>query len=353
MARNDQHHELPFDGGTQTKLFIYKSYVEAWLQVFIHTSSFAGRPLQFFDLFSGPGQDADGKPGSPIILLDELQKHRALITSKGRAIAVTFNDHDRGKSAELKQLCQDRLYAWQPNIMSEEFEAAYTRVSQSIGAGPSLVFLDQFGVKFVTKKIFQEIAMRPQTDLLFFFASSHQRRFNDEFSNDLHVSLDVPYTHAHRVVADQFRQWAPKGYFVGHFSIKKGSNVYGLIFGSGHALGMYKFLQIAWGVDAQTGEANFPIEANCAQGDMFLGYQKTKLELMTEELIEKITAREFTTDGQVVLHCIFAGILPSKVVSAVYKKLKEDGTLAHTRDCMPRASYHAIAEPRNLIFVKP
>lgn len=41
---------------------------------------------------------------------------------------------------------------------------------------------------------------------------------------------------AHRSVVDHFRQWVPthSDYYVAPFSIKKGSNVYGLVFGSGH-----------------------------------------------------------------------------------------------------------------------
>lgn len=349
MARED-HHDQPFDEGTQTKLFIYKSYLQAWLQVFIHTSKFLGKPLQFFDFFSGPGQDPQGNPGSPLILMDELELNRELIRTKARNIQVLFNDHDAAKSEKLRDLCRERKYSWQPNILTKEFEEAYALNGTQIGQGPSLVFLDQYGVKFVTKKIFTEIAQKPQTDLLFFFASSYQRRFDEEFSNELHVPADVPYTHAHRVVADQFRKWAPKGYFVGHFSIKKGSNVYGLIFGSGHSLGMYKFLQIAWNVDEQTGEANFPIEAECAQGSLFDGFKETKLELMEKELTQKITAKEFRTDGRVALHCITAGILPSRVTTDVYKKLRKQGVLDHTRDCMPRSSHDAISEPRDLVF---
>lgn len=349
MARDD-YHDHPFDEGTQTKLFIYKSYLQAWLQVFIHTPAFAGKPLRFFDFFSGPGQDSSGNPGSPRILMEELELNRDLIRAGGRNIFVLFNDHDPAKSERLRQLCQKRGYGWQPTILTKEFEEAYALNEPLIGDGPSLVFMDQYGVKYVTRKIFAEIAQRPQTDLLFFFASSHQRRFDEEFSNELHVPADVPYTHAHRVVAGQFRQWAPKGYFVGHFSIKKGSNVYGLIFGSGHRLGMFKFLQIAWGVDAQTGEANFPIEAECAQGSLFNGFKKTKLELMEEELTKKITAKELATDCEVALHCITAGILPSRVTRDVYKKLKKQGVLRHTRENQPRSSYDAVTHPRALVF---
>jgi three-Cys-motif partner protein len=345
----DNHHVQPFDEGTRTKLFIYKSYLQAWLQVFTHTRSFAGRPLQFFDFFAGPGQDSVGNSGSPVILLDALDSNRALIRSTGRNVVVLFNDHDPAKTDALRAHCQRRGYNWQPEIYSNDFAEAYARHGSRIGEGPSLVFLDQFGVKFVTRTVFSEIAQRPQTDLLFFFASSHQRRFDDQFSNELHVPEGTPYTLAHRVVADQYRQWAPQGYFVGHFSIKKGSNVYGLIFGSGHSLGMYRFLEIAWTVDAETGEANFRIEADCDQATLFGGFQKTKIDLMEDQLKAKITSGDLTTDAQVVMHCITAGVLPSKVVPGVYRELKDQGVLANASDLRPRYSYEAVRTPRTLL----
>lgn len=350
MASNDAHHDEPFDDGTKVKLFIYKSYLQAWLQVFIHTNSFVGRPLQFFDFFSGPGEDAEGHPGSPIILMRELEANRPLIESKGRHIAIFFNDYDAKKAEHLRQLCIQRNYHWQPTVAARDFAEAYAERAGAIGRGPSLVFLDQFGVKFVTKQIFTEIAQKPQTDLLFFFASGHQRRFDGEFSNELHVPLKTPYTLAHRVVAEQFRKWAPAGYFVGSFSIKKGSNIYGLIFGSGHPLGMYKFLQTAWSIDPKTGEANFEIEADCAQATFFEGFKPTKIELMRDDLLALIRARKLVTDGQVVLHCITGGVLPGKVAPEVYRKLKAEGTLTQGKTNIPRYSHEALSEPRALDF---
>lgn len=350
MASNYDHHDEPFDDGTKVKLFIYKSYLQAWLQVFIHTNRFAGKPLQFFDFFSGPGEDAQGHPGSPVILMKELEANRTLIESKGRQITIFFNDYDEAKAGRLRQLCRERKYHWSPTVVAKDFTEAYAGYAASIGRGPSLVFLDQFGVKFVTQQIFTEIAQKPQTDLLFFFASGHQRRFDGEFSNELHVPMDTPYTLAHRVVADQFRKWAPPGYFVGSFSIKKGSNIYGLIFGSGHALGMYKFLQTAWSIDPKTGEANFEIEADYAQGSLFDGFKPTKLELMRDDLVALIRARKLMTDGQVVLHCITGGVLPGRVAPEVYKQLKSEGTLKTSKTSLPRYSDDALSEPRALDF---
>ena len=79
-------HIKPFDEGTKTKLQIYRSFVRAWLQVFLHADAFRGKPLQFFDFFCGPGEDSTGEPGSPLILINELVAERAKIKERGHEL---------------------------------------------------------------------------------------------------------------------------------------------------------------------------------------------------------------------------------------------------------------------------
>ncbi len=85
-------HIKPFDEGTKTKLQIYRSYVRAWLQVFLHAEAFRGKAFQFFDFFSGPGQDSTGEPGSPLILLSELLAVRTQIEQHRHDIRIFCND---------------------------------------------------------------------------------------------------------------------------------------------------------------------------------------------------------------------------------------------------------------------
>jgi three-Cys-motif partner protein len=81
-------HNKPFDEGTKTKLEIYRSYVRAWLQVFLHADAFRRKPLQFFDFFCGPGEDSRGEPGSPLILINELLAERTQIKEGGHDIRI-------------------------------------------------------------------------------------------------------------------------------------------------------------------------------------------------------------------------------------------------------------------------
>ena len=44
-------HIKPFDEGTKTKLQIYRSFVRAWLQVFLHADVFRRKPFAVFRFF--------------------------------------------------------------------------------------------------------------------------------------------------------------------------------------------------------------------------------------------------------------------------------------------------------------
>src|SRR5438552_9769449 len=117
-------HKQPFDESTRTKLQIYRSYVRAWLQVFLHAEQFRGKALQFFDFFCGPGEDSAGEPGSPLIVIDELLAERASIEQRGHRVRIFFNDQDAAKIENLKRLCSEKSLPWPPQVESYDFAAA-------------------------------------------------------------------------------------------------------------------------------------------------------------------------------------------------------------------------------------
>ena len=86
MPARDLHNK-PFDEGTKTKLEIYRSYVRAWLQVFLHASAFRGKPLQFFDFFCGPGESVHGIAMKAMLLVPRtLAKYETTRSGSGRRL---------------------------------------------------------------------------------------------------------------------------------------------------------------------------------------------------------------------------------------------------------------------------
>jgi three-Cys-motif partner protein len=345
-------HIKPFDEGTKTKLQIYRSYVRAWLQVFLHAEAFRRKPLQFFDFFCGPGEDSTGEPGSPLVLINELLAERDKIKEHGHDVRIFFNDQDRAKIDNLKELCGKKSLPSQPRFEALEFGEAFSKVQSEIGIGPSLVFIDQSGVKHITQTVFSFLAKAGTTDFLFFTASSAKWRFGELLAPEIKLPKNVSYVDVHRVLADKYREWAPKGMFVGHFSIKKKANIYGLVFASRHWRGMQKFLEIAWKLDPACGEADYEMETDTVQGQFYFeqgkpGFKKRKIEVFQEKLSKLIGTRALTTDKDVFLHCLMNGFLP-RIAKDLYMRLREDGLLKNAKANFPRYSADVMKSPRRI-----
>ena len=120
----------------------------------------------------------------------------------------------------------------------------------------------------ITSEVFDKIISLKQTDLLFYISSYYFKRFaktpefQKYFSFDSNEIQNMNYYHIHRNVLQHYKSLIPanKKYYLAPFSIKKGPNIYGLIFGTNHTLGIEKFLTIAWKNDKLRGEANYDID---------------------------------------------------------------------------------------------
>jgi len=79
----DMFHIEPFDEGTLVKLELLKLYVRSWLPVFMSKKDVYWKDIFIYDFFSGAGMDSKGKPGSPLIILNELKGYCPSIVEKG------------------------------------------------------------------------------------------------------------------------------------------------------------------------------------------------------------------------------------------------------------------------------
>jgi len=111
-------------------------------------------------------------------------------------------------------------------------------------------------------------------------------------------------------------------YYLAPFSIRKGPNVYGLVFGSRHPRGIDKFLQVAW-KHSLGGEANFDIDEDFLiknQYDLFTGYveKSKKIGIFEKELKELILSKKLITNKQIYIFTITQGFLPSNFHSLFF-----------------------------------
>jgi len=127
---------------------------------------------------------------------------------------------------------------------------------------------------------------------------------------------------------DYYRSQLPAGgrYYLAPFSIKKGPNIYGLIFGSAHPLGMAKFLEVAWSEDEINGEADFDIHRdNVIPGQPRLS-EPTKVGLFKDELETLLRAGRLMNELAVIEICFRHGVRPQHAESTL-AQLKSEGVI--------------------------
>jgi three-Cys-motif partner protein len=330
----------PFDEGTKCKLDVFRLYLREWLPVFLSSPNPKLMTVNVFDFFSGQGKDADGIPGSPLITLDELSRSTGYIVNHKLNVRLFFNELDGKLFNELTANVEPYL---KPNVFTtqlsnKDFRVCFEEQLPSMKNAANFIFLDQKGVKFITSEVFHKLISLKQTDFMFFISSSFIKRFgeSEEFKKYLKIRKEdienKDYFHIHRLVLEYYRSLIPtdKQYFLAPFSIKKSTNIYGLIFGSNHTYGIEKFLKICWKMDNQRGEANFDIDRekiNIAAPSLFPDFNKPSKRRVFEEDIERqVFNKNLDTNYKVYLFTLDNGFLP-KDANEVLRKLEKEGKI--------------------------
>ena len=108
----------------------------------------------------------------------------------------------------------------------------------------------------------------------------------------MEVAKKEPYKFIHRNIIEQLRNRLPENTKLKlyPFSLKKGANIHGIIFGATHLRAVDKFLKIAWGRNETNGEANFDIDDDKKKNQINLFGDKklTKIEVFNINVKNKI-----------------------------------------------------------------
>ncbi|MCB0743817.1 MAG: three-Cys-motif partner protein TcmP [Ignavibacteriae bacterium] len=333
--------DKPFNEDTNVKLDLYREYLKKWFPVFLAPPNPFRKKLNVFDYFCGPGKDSEDTFGSPLIAIEVLNSYKDLVESTIVEINLHFNDSNPKYIEELKHNIE-KLEFNRKKINIEFYNQDFVKLfPETLGIfdnSANLIFLDQFGIKYVDNETFQTLIKLKVTDILFFTSSSTFNRFPDDPNVTKIIGLSSDEIKAkqfydiHRLVHQKYSDLIPEGYSycLAPFSIKKGTNIYGLIFGSGHPLGMEKFLDICWEKDEETGEANFDI-----QGDKQLKVQpslfnedndQTKKAVFQNKLKEKILLGDLKNDLEIFVYSINNGFT-AKHIRPVIRELKNSGKI--------------------------
>ncbi len=327
-------HKTPFNEGTKTKLSLYEDYIKEWLPVFLAKTPPIYKTVNIFDFFAGPGLDIGGDKGSPLITIELISPYYSRIINNSLEVNLFLNDKKKKKIKALKENISKLGVDKKPlkiHYSSSDFQELFQKYYPIMNQGTSanFLFLDQSGIKHITDAVFDKIIRLPATDFLFFISSSTVNRFYDHPGIQKYIRIpesDITssnYLHIHRVVIDYYRGLIPKNkeYYLAGFSIQKRSNIYGLIFGSGHLRGIDKFLRKCWAIDPQRGEANFDIDEDRIydeQPSLFSEFDKPKkLQKFENELMTKILDKKLITNRQVYIYTLSNGFLPKHARNAI------------------------------------
>lgn len=332
-------HQKPFDEGTVAKLEMFQLYAREWLPVFLSPNKPIWPEVHIFDFFCGPGVDVNGVEGSPVRIVTEVIKCKHRLAEGDIKLYFHFSDADKNKTEALYSHLQplvEKLPNTELDVRHVPFDQAFEEAKAILYSQrtANLTLIDPCGVNHVDDEVFKELIAAPTTDFILFVPSSYLHRFNAHPSIKLSIERPDSFYHCHRAVVELYRSFVEDGtkYYLAPFSIKKsGAQIYGLIFGSAHFLGMDKFLTAAWSKDQLNGEANFDINKEDFQEhspflamDMF--EKPTKLRAFMSELRDDILSGKCKNELEVVELCFKHGV-KRQHAEEVLRELKVSGKI--------------------------
>jgi three-Cys-motif partner protein len=343
-----------FDDSTKLKLEIFRECFREWFPVF--KNNLFIKKVFVYDFFAGSGTDSAGHFGSPLILLQESKgKDKKYCDNISKPIEFFFNESIKKKAEKLKDTVENYLSdceidnacgrcVYKTKVKNNDFKDCFyeTEVQNILQNGQygKFILLDQYGFKEIDKQVFSDLVKLPKTDFIFFISSSFIRRFKEELGTKAYIDtgkINFDENHpneCHRIIANYFKSLIPQNreYYLHHFSIQKGANYYGLIFGTNHSLGMEKFLKVCWKKDKFSGESNFNINNDEDEDSLFYKPGKSiKQKQLKNLLLEKILKGDICDNITGLKYTLSNGCIP-KLFTDILKKLEKDGKIKRIGD---------------------
>jgi three-Cys-motif partner protein len=354
-----------FSEGTSQKLAIFAECFREWFPVFIHNRFTKG--IFIVDFFAGSGMDSEGNLGSPLLLLKEARgancEYCKTALSKNKKVYFAFNENNKQKETDLevniktfmdkciKDNCKrDKCVYSYSNFGQYDFKDVFykgTKFTRFLAGNDyaKFILLDQYGFSQIDEDVFLKLVNSPLIDFIFFISSSFVKRFKElEYTKKYIDTARIPFDESdpkecHRLIADYFEKLIPqnKKYYIHHFTIKKGSNYWGLIFGTSHTLGMEKFLRVCWKKNIYSGDASFNKNDDFEKDSLFYDEKHTnKKEIVREKIKQNILNGNISNNRAGLEFALKERCLPDLFVDVV-TELEKAGLIT----CFPKSNRQA------------
>ena len=180
----------PKDPQTQGKHLILKHYLDGWFPILGSSNA----RLLFIDGFAGPGEYDNGDPGSPLIAMDCVKRHKAAGRLKRVDVTCLFIESDDARASHLRGLVSAHSSASETTclVLSGSFDDHMTEVldyldKQKAMLAPAFVMIDPFGVKGSPMKLIGRILGNAKSECMISFMYEPIRRFRADASFEQHL----------------------------------------------------------------------------------------------------------------------------------------------------------------------
>jgi three-Cys-motif partner protein len=250
------------------------------------------------DGFAGPGEYANGEPGSPIIAIETYLSH-SYAGIRAHEVVFLFIEQDPARRKHLQQLLEERkqkqtfppqasYQVFQGNFDETMTELLNSLEGQHLQLAPTFAFIDPFGYSHTPMSIIARLMRHPNCEVLITFMYEEINRFltadytNKERQYDALfgtqewrriASQTLDSTERRRQLHDLYHdQLSSVGgaRYVRSFRMrnKKNATDYFLFFGTNNLKGLDKMKEAMWTVDP-TGAYDFSDFTNPDQPVLF------------------------------------------------------------------------------------
>ena len=285
---------------------VLRKYLNSWFPIL---SKWNGRIL-FIDGFAGPGEYADGEPGSPLIALEALADHRAKIDAE---VGFVFIEKDKARAKHLEHVIEGLSTPANSWVLHEcgEFDENMTSILNMLDEeenrlAPSLVMVDPFGISGTPMHLLNRIMKNPKCELYVSFMYEAINRFKttSEFAphldglfgtQDWRNGVEITNSSERKqfffdLYENQLRDAGAEQ--VVHFELFDGNRlVYAIFFATTHLKGSDRMKAAVWSV-APFGDFTF---RGTKSAQLKLGLNQPDFEPLKRALVDQFGCEDWVT----------------------------------------------------------
>jgi three-Cys-motif partner protein len=181
MCAQNTDHFCRFEPHTTLKHACLSNYLEAWVAKLSLGRTGPGRgTLALIDAFAGKGCDDEGRPGSPMIMIEVAKRMMARLATRGvqPRVEITLIEKNRARARDLQRTVQQyppeegRGVRVIPGTLHDAADELLRRYADL----PMLVFLDPFGVVGLNADLVRRALAGRQHEVLIQFNSAAAQR---------------------------------------------------------------------------------------------------------------------------------------------------------------------------------